>query len=227
MAQTSKNIETPHFSCKVDTLNEKVARALKIISYAYRKYGDITIANSFGKDSMVTMHLVLRVVDRPDVFSVLSDTEFQETLDLRDKVVNSFDIDYREFSFNQPDRAFDDVSVCCGKVKVEATEKALEGYDAWVTGLRVTESETRRDAGYIEEDKKTVKINPIRDFTELDVWRYTAINEIPVNDAYRKGYRSLGCTNCTTLPESRDESERAGRWREADKTECGIHTTSI
>ncbi|WGI18074.1 phosphoadenylyl-sulfate reductase [Methanonatronarchaeum sp. AMET-Sl] len=227
MSKSINLVEELGLSGEVDTLSQKVDRALKVIEYCYNRFGEVTIANSFGKDSMVTMHLALRVVDRPDVFSVLSDSEFDETLELRDIVLDKYDVNYREFNFVQPERAFEDVSVCCGEVKVEATKKALNGYDAWITGLRVTESDTRRDSQYIEFDKDTVKVNPIKDFTELDVWRYTAIHNIPVNKAYKKGYRSLGCENCTTLPENQSESERAGRWRDVEKTECGIHTTSI
>lgn len=209
------------------TLSEKVSTALAVIRDAYATHDRVTVANSFGKDSMVALHLVQRAVDEPDVFSVLSDTEFDETLALRDELLERYDVNYREFSFEQPPGASEDVSVCCGEPKVTATERALDGYDAWITGLRETESETRRDAEFVEEDKATTKVNPIKEFTELDVWRYTAIHRIPVNEAYKRGYRSLGCANCTTLPESQSESERAGRWRNSDQTECGIHTTSL
>lgn len=206
---------------------EKVSTALEVIENAYNEFDAVTIANSFGKDSMVTLHLALRVVDQPDVFAVLADTEFGETLTLRDTVVESYDINYREFNFEQPAKAYDDIAHCCGEPKVTATEQALEGYDAWITGLRETESETRRDASFVERDKATTKVNPIKSFTEAEVWRYTAIHGLPVNGAYEYGYRSLGCENCTTPPESEDESERAGRWRGAEQTECGIHTTSL
>lgn len=209
------------------TLSEKISTALSVIREAYAEHDRVTVANSFGKDSMVALHLVCRAVDEPDVFSVLSNTEFDETLALRDEVRETYDLDYREFTFEQPDGAADDVARCCGEPKVEATARALDGYDAWITGLRETESETRRDARFIEDEKETTKVNPIKEFTELDVWRYTAIHRIPVNEAYKQGYRSLGCANCTTLPESQSESERAGRWRNSSQTECGIHTTSL
>ncbi len=70
-----------------------------------------------------------------------------------------------------------------------------------------------------------MKINPILDWSEVDIWRYTAIFGIPVNPAYRNGYRSLGCAPCTYLGKDSD-TERAGRWHGTNKCggECGIHT---
>ena len=208
-------------------LAEKVSTAIEVIEDAYEEFGHLTVANSFGKDSMVTMDLVGRAVDRPDVFAVLADTEFEETLALRDEVAETYDIEYREYTFEQPAAAYEDIAQCCGEPKVAATKRALKGYDAWLTGLRETESETRRDAVLIDRDKATTKVNPIKSFTETEVWRYIAIHDLPVNGAYEYVYRSLGCANCTTLPEAADESERAGRWRGVEQTECGIHTTSI
>ena len=70
-----------------------------------------------------------------------------------------------------------------------------------------------------------MKINPILEWTEADVWRYIACNNIPVHEWYKRGYRSLGCEPCTSLIGD-DEPERAGRWRGTSKEggECGIHT---
>ena len=70
-----------------------------------------------------------------------------------------------------------------------------------------------------------IKINPILQFTELDIWRYLAMNSIKVNPLYKKGYRSLGCEPCSIIV-SDNEPERAGRWQGTSKCggECGIHT---
>ena len=73
------------------------------------------------------------------------------------------------------------------------------------------------------------KIDPILEFTELDVWRYTAINEIPVNPKYREGFRSLGCAVCTVPEEDESYPERHGRWKGTvrERGECGIHTQTL
>ncbi|NIQ07550.1 MAG: phosphoadenosine phosphosulfate reductase family protein, partial [Candidatus Korarchaeota archaeon] len=121
---------------------------------------------------------------------------------------------------------------------VEPTKRAIKGLDAWITGLRRTEGRTRTDYEVFEPSGSALtripgkeiptslmKVNPILDWTELDIWRYIAINKIPVNPAYQKGYRSLGCKPCTKLVKD-TEPERAGRWRGTSKCggECGIHT---
>lgn len=120
---------------------------------------------------------------------------------------------------------------CCRLLKVEPTKEAVKNLDAWITGLRKTEGQTRKDYGEIEYDRSgpgLVKINPILEFTELDIWRYLAMNNIPVNPLYKEGYRSLGCEPCSIIVGD-GELERAGRWRGTSKCggECGIHTKNL
>ena len=102
---------------------------------------------------------------------------------------------------------------------------AVKDLDAWISGLRRDEGETRVGFEYIETKGNLDKVNPILDFTELDVWRYLAIYNIPVNPLYEQGYRSLGCLKCSTPEEDETESERGGRWQGTEKQgkECGIH----
>ncbi|MFA6322888.1 MAG: phosphoadenosine phosphosulfate reductase family protein, partial [Candidatus Buchananbacteria bacterium] len=117
-----------------------------------------------------------------------------------------------------------DPEKCCEYFKVAPTAQAIFGLSAWLTGLRNTEGETRKDFKEIEY-KKVVKINPILDWTELDIWRYIAFNQMPIHPWYKDGYRSLGCQPCTAIIAD-DKSERLGRWQNTNKCggECGIHT---
>ena len=69
------------------------------------------------------------------------------------------------------------------------------------------------------------KIHPLADWDEKRIWAYIRVNEIPFNPLHESGYRSIGCIPCTR-PISPDEEERAGRWADSDKLECGIHLTS-
>jgi phosphoadenosine phosphosulfate reductase len=119
---------------------------------------------------------------------------------------------------------------CCELLKVEPTRRAVEemGVTCWVTGLRCTEGRTRTDFTEIEErDVGLVKLNPILTWYEREVWQYLAINKVPVNPLYGKGYRSLGCGPCTKITVGEDE--RAGRWIGTSKCggECGIHTRPL
>jgi phosphoadenosine phosphosulfate reductase len=98
----------------------------------------------------------------------------------------------------------------------------------WVTGLRCTEGRTRTDYQEIEErDKGLIKLNPILLWHEVEIWQYIALNKVPVNPLYAKGYRSLGCAPCTQI--ATGPNERAGRWVGTSKCggECGIHTRPL
>ena len=121
-----------------------------------------------------------------------------------------------------------DPDLCCSLLKVEPTKEAVKNLDAWISGLRKDEGYTRTDFKEVEENKGLFKINPILDWTELDVWRYLAISNVLVNPLYAQGYRSLGCAPCSRIVEDSDP-ERAGRWQDTSKCggECGIHTKPL
>jgi phosphoadenosine phosphosulfate reductase len=175
---------------------------------------------------MVTLSLVLSVKPDVPVFSVMSDTEFPETYAFAKEMVKKYKLNYREYIFhNVPG----DVLKCCGNQKVEKTKEAVANLDAWISGVRKTEGITRANFQPVEEKNGLTKINPILEFTELDIWRYIALNELPINPKYKEGYRSLGCANCSFKETNENESERSGRWKGTDREcgECGIHSQPL
>ena len=202
----------------------KVTHARRLIDESIQQSPRIALGCSFGKDSMVTLHLALSVWPEIPVFAVLADTEFPETYAFANDVVTRYDLNYTEHRFGQ-----DPIGKCCGNPKVEKTREALAKYDAWITGLRKTEGITRTGFESVEIQSGLVKINPILEFTELDIWRYLALNQVPINPMYGRGYRSLGCERCSSPEEHECDSERAGRWRGTPDAcgECGIHTESL
>ena len=112
---------------------------------------------------------------------------------------------------------------CCSPAKVEQLERALVGKLAWMSGLRRQEASTRRDAPIVARDKRgLVKVNPLANWSDLDVEGYIADHDVPVNPLLSKGYLSIGCWPCTR-PVRPGEDARAGRWSGRDKTECGLH----
>lgn len=203
---------------------QKVEEAKRQIKEAVKRYPKICLGNSFGKDSMVTLHLTLSVKTDMPIFSIMAETEFPETYQFADMVAAMYGFAYAKYLFPQ-----EEGRQCCGKPKVEKTREALRDFDAWISGVRRTEGITRSDFEPVEDKGGLIKINPILDFTELDIWRYTALNQLPVNPMYQKGYRSLGCSLCSFPEEDEGETEREGRWKgtENAKGECGIHTESL
>jgi thioredoxin-dependent adenylylsulfate APS reductase len=117
--------------------------------------------------------------------------------------------------------------VCCQVRKVLPLTRHLAGLDAWITGLRRDQWASRSDIRKVELDHDhggIVKLNPLAEWTEEEVWEYVRDNDVPYHPLYDRGYRSIGCAPCTR-PTGPDEAARAGRWwweTNAPK-ECGIH----
>jgi phosphoadenosine phosphosulfate reductase len=228
--QTEQNVKE-----LVEQLNfaQKVERSLDLIDTAYREYGSrLVVANSLGKDSSVVWHLAKRISSDIRGFIVTTRFKPKETKQfMREEVARYPEL--QVFSNDQaiPDKLYEiDPDRCCDILKVQPTRQAIEQMNVkcWVTGLRCTEGRTRTDYKEIEErDAGLIKLNPILIWYEREIWQYLALNQVPVNPLYAKGYRSLGCWPCTKIAQGRDE--RAGRWIGTSKCggECGIHTKPL
>ena len=117
---------------------------------------------------------------------------------------------------------------CCALRKVAPLEAELAQVDAWITAIRRDQTPQRANARAVEWDAKfgIAKINPLVGWTKQDVWSYLARHDVPHNPLHNQGYPSIGCRPCTTRVGS-GEDDRAGRWRGAAKTECGLHGPAV
>jgi phosphoadenosine phosphosulfate reductase len=113
---------------------------------------------------------------------------------------------------------------CCGMRKVEPQRAFLAGFDAWITGLRRSQSAGRSNTQFAEWDDRfnLAKINPLASWDDKQLWTYITKNEVPYNVLNDRGYPSVGCIPCTRHIGA-GEDARAGRWEGFDKTECGLH----
>jgi thioredoxin-dependent adenylylsulfate APS reductase len=117
--------------------------------------------------------------------------------------------------------------LCCNIRKVRPLTKLLHGLDAWVTGLRRDQWASRTNIRKVEIDHDhgaIVKLNPLAEWTEDEVWDYVRERGVPYHPLYDRGYTSISCAPCTR-PIKAGEASRAGRWwweKNAPK-ECGIH----
>lgn len=205
-----------------------------VVEWAAQTFGErLCVASSMG--DAVTAHLVSQVVPGVDVLFLDTGLHFAETLGTRDAVdvvlpVNvktvrpQLDLDEQERRYGSRlwERAPD---LCCQLRKVEPLRKALTGYDAWVTGVRRTDSRSRARAAVVEWDagRGKVKVNPIVGWSPGDVAHYVDYHRVLVNPLVQEGYASIGCRPCTRKVDA-GEDPRAGRWAGSAKTECGIHT---
>ncbi len=158
---------------------------------------------------------------------------FPETLAFRDRITEELglnvktvrsQIEHSAFLHRYGDLYRGDPDLCCHINKVEPLKRALEGFTAWLTGIRRDQTESRRNTPVVSRDRAgRLKIVPLAGWTQADIWRYIRRYRLPEHPLMSKGYPSIGCAPCTR-PVEAGEDERTGRWSGQEKTECGLHS---
>jgi len=208
--------------------------AEECLRWAYDEFGDkLCLTCSWQKQSSVLVHMVSELgLDIP-VIELDTGLFFAETYETRERLVERYGLELvrpdvlsvaEQHKQEGPNLWERDPDRCCHIRKVEPLERALAEYDAWISGIRREQSLTRKDAKRVEwSDRYEVwKVHPLVDWDSKRVDAYIHVNEIPYNPLHDAGYPSIGCIPCTR-PVTRDQDERAGRWADSDKIECGIH----
>jgi len=196
------------------------------------------LACSFGGPSgSVILDLLHRAGEEVPVCYLDTDLLFDETYALVERVKARYGIepipvrshlDLHEQAERHGEALWSsDPDACCALRKVEPQAEFLRSYRAWITGIRRDQSASRSGAHAIDWDDRfhLVKVSPLVDWTEEDVWAYIREHDVPYNALHDEGYPSIGCWPCTRAVGS-GEDERAGRWIGTAKTECGLHTTA-
>jgi phosphoadenosine phosphosulfate reductase len=207
-----------------------------ILGWAGREYSpDLSLACSFGGPSgMVLLDMVARLKLDLEVFYLDTELLFPETYALLDKAERRYGIKpvaYRS-RLTLADQAAEygdelwrrDPDRCCYLRKVAPNEQALKGKRAWISGIRRDQTDNRGDVQPFQWDETfgLVKVCPLANWTEHQVWAYVREHDVPVNELHSRGYPSIGCMPCTR-PVMPGEPLRAGRWPGMAKTECGLH----
>lgn len=164
----------------------------------------------------------------PSIEVVFIDTgyHFPETLETVEAVRRRYGLNLRVMTVKPFDTPLwrSDPEGCCSAVKVGQLDRALQGKQAWMSGLRRSDNETRQAAPIVVRDLRgLVKINPIATWTDLDVQSYIRDHDVPTNPLLAQGYPSIGCWPCTKKVAEGDDP-RSGRWAGVGKTECGLHS---
>jgi len=205
-----------------------------VLVWAYGQFGDkLCLTCSWQKQSSVLVHMVSELgLDIP-VVELDTHLFFRETYETRERLVERYGLELirphvitvaEQHAQEGPNLWERDPDRCCHIRKVEPLERALEPFDAWISGIRREQALTRADAQRVEWSERygVWKIQPIVDWDSKRVQAYITVHEIPYNPLHDVGYPSIGCIPCTR-PVVEGEDERAGRWADADKIECGIH----
>jgi phosphoadenosine phosphosulfate reductase len=194
--------------------------------------GRAALVSSFGAESVVLLHLAASVDPSLPVIFIDSGKMFGSTLRYRDAIVERLGL--TDVRVARPDPAalaahdtdsglwLRDPDKCCAIRKVAPLTRALTDFDAWISGRKRYQGGRRTELPLAEADGDRIKVNPLARWSKEDVLAYRRRHDLPEHPLVADGFRSIGCMPCTTRVAD-GEDERDGRWRGADKTECGIH----
>jgi phosphoadenosine phosphosulfate reductase len=197
--------------------------------------GNVTLSVSFGgAEGMVLLDMLWRQGAKVRVFTLDTGFLFEETVRFREEVVERYgtplEVVHPELTVSEQARQFgpqlyrSNPDLCCYIRKVEPQWRALAGYDAWVTGIRRTQTKQRTGTPVVgwEERFGVAKIAPLASWSVEQVRDYVEEHKVPLNPLLRKGYKSIGCEPCTRKVTA-EQRDREDRWAESEKTECGLH----
>jgi phosphoadenosine phosphosulfate reductase len=228
---------------EINDLNKKFANSTpqEVLQYFLINFkGKIALSSSLGAEDQVLTDMIYRIDKSTSIFTLDTGRLFPETYDLIDQTnkkygifINIYFPDHKavekmvkENGINLFYDSIENRKECCHIRKIEPLKRAFSNLKVWISGLRKDQSVTRFYSKLIEWDgtNKLLKINPLINWTEQQVWDYIHKYHIPYNSLHEKGYPSIGCQPCTRAIKT-GEDIRAGRWwwEKPEDKECGLH----
>ncbi|MBL3703144.1 phosphoadenylyl-sulfate reductase [Sulfitobacter sp. BDSS02] len=232
--KTSDAPVDPVLAERVAALNARFRHhsATEVMKGALRDAGYIALVSSFGAESVVLLHMAAVIDRKVPVLFIDTEMLFTETLVYQSEVSERLGlknvriIRAADIAKHDPDNTLHqrDTDACCALRKTVPLNNALAEFDGWITGRKRFQSGTRAALDFFEVEAGTgrIKVNPLAHWAPEDVRNYMEENRLPRHPLVAKGYPSIGCAPCTS-PVKPGEDPRAGRWRDQDKEECGIH----
>ncbi|MCY3869022.1 MAG: phosphoadenylyl-sulfate reductase [Gemmatimonadetes bacterium] len=209
-----------------------------ILIWAWETLGSrVAFGTAFGASGMVLLDVMQKVAPQIPVFTIDTGFLFPETLSLIDRVEARYGIEiervYSRLSIEEQARDYGDelykrdADRCCWLRKVEPLQRKLSQLNGWINSRRRDQSDTRSQIPILEyyetDGRALLKLNPMAPWTRKQVWDYIIEHDVPYNPLMDQGFATIGCWPCTKAVDGCVD-ERAGRWEDSDKTECGIHT---
>ena len=224
----------------IKIIDEKSKNVISLIQKNIEKYSSVAFANSLGAEDMVLIDLIQKNKLSVEAFSIDTGRLPPETYNLIQKVEDKYQFKIKLYfpdhqkiesyvNTNGINAFYNSVDLrksCCAIRKVEPLNRALKDKKVWITGMRQEQSQTRFALKEEEFDEahQSQKLNPLSTWSELEVWAYIKINDVPYNTLHDQFYPSIGCAPCTRAI-SAGEDIRAGRWwwEDPQNKECGLH----
>jgi phosphoadenosine phosphosulfate reductase len=174
---------------------------------------------SFQKEESVILDELVRIAPHARVVTIDTGVLFPETL----RAWRAFEERFGVHVDVEDATGAWTAEHCCGDAKVAALERALDGAEAWITGIRREQGPTRAGAQLVDwdEGRGIEKYNPLAAWTGRDLWARIHERDLPYHELHDQGYDSIGCAPCTVPGQGRE-----GRWARSDKTECGLHVVA-
>jgi phosphoadenosine phosphosulfate reductase len=224
---------------ELDQLEQRDATG--ILQWALAKFGrSVAIATAFQAEGMVILDMASRLSPSMRVFTLDTGRLPEETYQMIETIRARYGVSVETASpeaaevesmvaLHGPNLFYREVplrNLCCEVRKIRPLERKLQELDAWVTGLRRDQNDSRANVPKIESSRAKVKISPLADWSEQQVHAYIRQHDVPMHPLYKAGYRSIGCAPCTRAVQP-GEDDRAGRWwwEQDVAKECGIHFT--
>ena len=228
---------------EIENLNRQFDKAEPedALRYFMEKYGDrIALSSSLSIEDQTLTDMMLKIDPCVRIFTLDTGRLFPETYQLIDRTNERYKIKMEVFcpqaealqrfvheqGINPFYESIEKRHACCQVRKLEPLKRAFQGLEAWICGLRQSQSVTRNDMRMVEWDERNglLKINPLIYWTEEQVWEYIKTNHVPYNKLHDQGYPSIGCEPCTRAVKP-GEDIRSGRWwwESPDHRECGLH----
>lgn len=228
---------------QIDELNARFYKKgpKEVLEYFLDVYrGKIALSSSMGAEDQVLTDMILSVDKSVPLFTLDTGRLFPETYDLIDRTNKKYGICIKVYfpdkdqieemvntkGINLFYKTVENRKLCCYLRKQESLKRALSGIDVWICGLRKEQSVARFYARLIEWDENNglIKLNPLIEWAEKDVWEYIKIHSVPYNVLHDHGFPSIGCQPCTR-PVKLGEDPRSGRWwwEQQEQKECGLH----
>ncbi len=202
--------------------------------------GKTAFATSLGAEDQVITRMIANLGKTADIFTLDTGRLFPEVYDLMDLTSKKYGLTIRVMfpdateveemvrtkGINLFYDSIENRKLCCNIRKTRPLKRALKGLDSWITGLRKSQSVTRKDLHVVEWDEANglIKVNPLIEWSEEMVWDYIRKHHVPYNKLHDQGFPSIGCQPCTRaiMP---GEDVRAGRWwwENPETRECGLH----
>ena len=226
----------------IKNIEEKILslNTIDLIKYILENHKNVALSSSLGAEDQVLTDMIFKIDKNSKVFTLDTGRLHSETYKVMDETNLKYGVKLEVFfpKFEDVEKLYltqgvnghfesiDNRKNCCNIRKIEPLKRALKGVDIWITGLRASQSVTRIKLPIIEWDEnfKVIKLNPLINWSEDDVWEYIKANKVPYNKLHDQGYPSIGCEPCTRAIKA-GEDIRAGRWwwEDPEHKECGLH----